>query len=66
MSGREGGPAQTIVCVDCGGTCHLITYPRADERWEPGDIATYRCSDCGDRWDLVVELDDLEDDDEGV
>ncbi|CAN5166660.1 hypothetical protein BH18ACT4_BH18ACT4_00830 [soil metagenome] len=49
----------TIVCVDCGGTCHRLT---ADPElgWEIGDVASYRCQDCVDRWDLVVESDDLD------
>lgn len=45
---------ETIVCVDCGGTAHLISYPPPDEPWEPGDVVAYRCADCLDRWDLVV------------
>lgn len=47
-------PEATIVCVDCGGRCHLLTYPREDGVWLPGDIVTYRCEDCLDRWDLVL------------
>ena len=54
------GPAETIVCVDCGGRAHLISYPPEDERGEPGDVVTYRCSDCLDRWDLVLEEEDLD------
>lgn len=45
---------ETITCVDCGGVAHLISYPRPDEPWEPGDIVAYRCADCLDRWDLVL------------
>lgn len=42
-----------ITCVDCGGRAHLLTI------WDesppaPGDLATYRCADCRDRWDLIV------------
>jgi hypothetical protein len=29
----------------------------ADE-WFAGDIVSYRCADCLDRWDLVLEDDD--------
>jgi hypothetical protein len=54
------GPAEAIVCVDCGGQAHLISYPPEDDRWEPGDVVTYRCSDCLDRWDLVLEAEDLD------
>lgn len=50
-----------IVCVDCGGRCHLLSYA-PEEGFEPGDIVAYRCEDCLDRWDLVVE--DPSDDDD--
>ena len=32
--------------------------------WAPGDLITYRCRDCGDRWDLVLpeDADDADDD----
>ena len=43
-----------IVCVDCGGRCHLLSHPPPDAPFEPGDTVAYRCEDCMDRWDLVV------------
>ena len=43
-----------IVCVDCGGRCFLLSHV-PDEGFEPGDIVAYRCGDCMDRWDLVLE-----------
>ena len=52
---------ETIICVDCGGVCHLLSYPRPDEPWESGDIIAYRCSDCLDRWDIVMTDDDPDD-----
>lgn len=42
-----------IVCVDCGGRCHLISHAPEDG-FEPGDIVAYRCQDCADRWDIVL------------
>lgn len=42
-----------IVCVDCGGRCYLLSH-RPDDGFEPGDVVAYRCSDCLDRWDLVL------------
>ncbi len=62
-SGRgEGAPITapaTIVCVDCGGTCHLLStaYEGEDGRvgFRAGDIVSYRCSDCLDRWDIELE-----------
>jgi len=63
MHGTLGGvfePEQTIVCVDCGGACHLLTPPREDGVWLPGEVVAYRCADCNDRWDLVLPDDDEE------
>ena len=54
-------PPDTIVCVDCGGVCHRISY-MPDDGFEPGDVVAYRCEDCLDRWDLVIEEEDLRDD----
>jgi hypothetical protein len=45
-----------IICVDCGGRCHLASYP-PHEGWQPGDIVFYRCEDCRDRWDIEIPLD---------
>jgi hypothetical protein len=50
-------PEETITCVDCGGRCHLLTHPREDGSWEPGDVVSYRCEDCRDRWDLELPAD---------
>jgi len=52
--------AREIVCVDCGGRCHLLSY-EPHEGWEPGDVVAYRCEDCLDRWDIVLEDDDDDD-----
>lgn len=52
----------TTTCVECGGTCHLLSYLREDEPPEPGDVLAYRCADCGARWDIVWE--DTDDDPE--
>ena len=55
-SGHESDltPEPEIVCVDCGGRCFLLTQPSEDGTWYPGDIVSYRCQDCRDRWDLVL------------
>lgn len=47
-----------IVCVDCGGRCHLLSHVPPDDGFEPGDVVAYRCEDCLDRWDLVLPEDD--------
>ncbi len=55
------GPATEIVCVECGGTAHLISVPPPDEPFVPGDVVAYRCSDCMERLDLVYEVEETED-----
>ena len=56
-------PDPIITCIDCGGRAHLLTKPDIDPDdglgavWQPGDIVAYRCEDCLDRWDLVLEDD---------
>jgi len=53
----------TIVCVDCGGTCHLLTAPFdfgvGPVGFRPGDIVSYRCADCLDRWDVELDESDV-------
>jgi hypothetical protein len=51
-------PEATIDCIDCGEQAHLLTYPPEDGVWQPGDLVTYRCSGCGDRWDLLLPGDE--------
>jgi hypothetical protein len=56
---RNLTPPESILCVDCGGTCHLLSRPFEDEDggigFQAGDIVSYRCSDCLDRWDIELE-----------
>jgi hypothetical protein len=54
--------ADTIICVDCGGTCHRQTGD-PELGWEEGDIVAYRCVDCADVWYLELEAADLVEDD---
>ncbi|HSH12066.1 MAG TPA: hypothetical protein VLA10_09800 [Ilumatobacter sp.] len=51
-------PDHEITCIDCGGRCFLLTRPREDGQWMAGDVVAYRCQDCLDRWDLVLEDDE--------
>ena len=51
-------PEATITCIDCGGRAHLLTTWPPDDPPQPGDIVSYRCSDCMDRWDLVLPEDE--------
>jgi hypothetical protein len=50
---------EKIVCVDCGGWCHLLSY-EPEEGFEAGDVVAYRCSDCNDRWDVELTEDDVD------
>ena len=56
-------PDPIITCIDCGGRAHLLTPPREDGTWEPGEVVAYRCQDCLDRWDIVLPDDEPERDD---
>ena len=58
------GPAEVITCIDCGGRAHLLGEP-PELGWTEGDLAVYRCEDCRDRWDLVVDAEDLVEPDAG-
>ncbi len=55
-------PPPQITCIDCGGRCFLLSHAREDGHWEAGDALAYRCEDCLDRWDLVLEDDDIDSD----
>jgi hypothetical protein len=59
---RPPGPPEVITCIDCGGRAHLLGEA-PELGWAAGDLAVYRCEDCRDRWDLVVDEDDLTVDD---
>lgn len=54
-------PPDTIDCIDCGGPCHRLT-PDPELGWQVGDLVTYRCRDCLDRWDLEIDDSDVEPD----
>lgn len=53
-------PPESITCVDCGGRCGLLSRPHTDDDghlvpYVAGDVVAYRCADCLDRWDMVLE-----------
>jgi len=52
-------PPTIIVCVDCGGRAHLVQLPDPESPYVEGDIATYRCEDCLDRWDMELTAEDV-------
>jgi len=54
--------ANRIVCVECGGWAYLLTPFPPDAPPMAGDVVAYRCADCVDRFDVVVDEADLEED----
>jgi DNA-directed RNA polymerase subunit RPC12/RpoP len=55
MTDRYPDVDREMTCPDCGGTAHLMTPLPDDDDLYPGDVLAYRCSSCGDRWDVVYE-----------
>lgn len=53
----SGAPSE-IICIECGGIAHLISFLPEDEPIGEGTPLAYRCSDCLDRLDLIWEPDD--------
>lgn len=49
---------ETIECVECGGVAHRLGDD-PEMGWMPGDVAVYRCADCRDRFDVVVDAEDV-------
>ncbi len=54
----------SIICVECGGTAHLSSYP-PHEGFEPGDVVAFACEDCDHRMDIVLEDEGWPGEDEG-
>jgi hypothetical protein len=50
--------------MECGGDAFLAQPLTRDDDVEAGEIITYICRDCAQRWDVVVDEEDLVDDDE--
>lgn len=47
-----------IICVDCGQKAHrMVDEPEFG--FCAGDWVAYRCSGCGDRWDMEVAGDEI-------
>ncbi len=47
--------AETIICVECGGTAHLLPRFPPGEPPQAGDVIPYRCEECMRRFDVVFE-----------
>lgn len=45
--------------MECGGEAVLAQEITEDDIIEEGDVLVYRCPDCFQRWDVVVDADDL-------
>ncbi len=43
-----------IACVECLGVANLISFLPEDGEVEVGTVLAYRCSDCLDRFDIVM------------
>jgi hypothetical protein len=54
--------ADTIICVDCGGSCQRMPPEPPELGWQVGDVVVYRCRDFADAWYVEVDPDDLDDD----
>jgi hypothetical protein len=54
--------ATRIDCMECGGDAFLAQPLADDDEIEVGQIMMYICRDCAQRWDVVVDDDDLADD----
>ena len=49
---------EVIICVDCGQKAHrMVDEPEFG--FCAGDWVAYRCSGCGDRWDMEVAGDEI-------
>jgi hypothetical protein len=54
--------AEEIACMECGEIAHLAQPIGPDDEIETGDVLVYLCGACNQRWDVVVDEADLEDD----
>jgi hypothetical protein len=54
--------ADRIDCMECGGNAYLAQPLGPEDVIEPGDVLTYLCGACAQRWDVVVDDEDCADD----
>jgi hypothetical protein len=54
--------AERIDCMECGGHAYLAQVVGPDDEIVEGDVLTYLCGACAQRWDVVVDAEDLVDD----
>jgi hypothetical protein len=48
--------------MECGGTAHLAQPIGPEDVLEAGDVVVYICGECAQRWDVVLDADDVDDD----
>jgi hypothetical protein len=53
--------AERIDCMECGAEAVLVQPVDDETELEAGDILVYRCRECLQRWDVVLDDDDLTD-----
>jgi hypothetical protein len=53
--------AERISCMECDGIAILQQAIGPEDDIEPGDVLVYRCPECYQRWDVVVDEEDLAD-----
>ena len=54
--------SEQLNCMECGGTAHLGQPLDPEITMQVGDVLVYLCGECNQRWDVVVDEDDLIDD----
>ena len=57
--------SERIDCMECAGrgTAQLVQLLDPEMPLQEGDVLVYVCSDCAQRWDVVVDEADLVEDD---
>jgi hypothetical protein len=53
--------AERIACMECGGEAQLAQPIGPEDEFDAGDIVTYLCGECWQRWDVVVDAADIDD-----
>jgi len=53
----------TIICVECGAAAGRLTHLPPEGTLLPGDVVSYICPECGQRFDIVLEDEENDDGD---
>jgi Zn finger protein HypA/HybF involved in hydrogenase expression len=46
---------ERIICHECGGSAYLLVRLGPEDEVLTGDIVAYRCPDCAERLDVVID-----------